>query len=334
MPDFNFEITEQDLLSGAGHHACRLAVLWPLSFVQPKLTASIKALQDKWRVRLCVLQRHGWSPIAVQGAKVGETFSDKDPAYIAACHKLQYLRNCPPFGVKPKVQARRCKRMRVCPMCYARDIVFNAYQSAEWLLHRTAIGCEHGKDLQAVVIRKEVVRPARMLTSKGMRAAGQNLLYDYDLVKAIAWGGFANITIEPAKDPANVLIRRSTLIILPATNMAAQSEWVDHPEIRFAINPNRQDLGKLVGWGFPYPTGMITGDPALTVKILDAMSLPALTIHNATKKMPWRLTKAMGLLDNKQWRDCYSRLRYETKTKEKPHDEEKVETTQPSSGSG
>ena len=98
----------------------RQAVLYPL--VQPLLRGAAPGdrnnsrvqyakLISLWRKRVRVLNGVGkWSPIHngnIAHRKVS----------------FRSISNCPPFGVQLADYPYTCRRARICPMCYARQIV-------------------------------------------------------------------------------------------------------------------------------------------------------------------------------------------------------------------
>jgi hypothetical protein len=86
--------------------ASRLAVLKPALGLHgdqsdAALLQGYPRLRGIWRDRLVELQRAAWGPA-------------QDPL------RLQYMRNCPPFGAEPCHGVVPCQKVRVCPFCHMR----------------------------------------------------------------------------------------------------------------------------------------------------------------------------------------------------------------------
>jgi hypothetical protein len=89
--------------------AARLAVLKPALGLHgdqsdAALLQAYGRLRGIWRDRLVELRDAEWGPAC-------------DP------RRLQYMRNCPPFGAATRQKVVSCQKVRVCPFCYARFAV-------------------------------------------------------------------------------------------------------------------------------------------------------------------------------------------------------------------
>lgn len=105
----------------AMHHAVLTPVLGNGWRAQARygVCDALDKLRDLWAIRIQGLQAAGWEP------------AESRLAYT-------YLLNCPPFGVKTdRMDARSCKRSLICPFCYARNIVFEAFIYLEQVLYGT-----------------------------------------------------------------------------------------------------------------------------------------------------------------------------------------------------
>lgn len=109
MADYNYKI--QQIVDGYPARAMRGAVLGSLlsslEFKEHKIRRMMANVRKQWHARLVTLRKAKWEPI-LDGTD------------------YQYMRNCPPFGVKTKSVARSCGR-KFCPFCWARDVVSPAY---------------------------------------------------------------------------------------------------------------------------------------------------------------------------------------------------------------
>lgn len=91
-----------------------------------------------WRKRVMELAEAGWS-------------AAKDPIAI------QYLRNCPPFGVslkKGEERAFRCCRPRYCPHCWAVEYVFRPFIALESFFYGPRRG-DRSEDDPAIIPGRE-----------------------------------------------------------------------------------------------------------------------------------------------------------------------------------
>lgn len=106
------------------YRAMRAAVFFPV-FGHDWFTHDVVDLLDdlrrRWKKRLRSLAKAGWQP----------TSSGKSLLKV----QYQYLRNCPPFGVKTSVVSKPCSRPLICPFCWARAFVQTPFMRMEALLY-------------------------------------------------------------------------------------------------------------------------------------------------------------------------------------------------------
>ncbi|MCA9070433.1 MAG: hypothetical protein KDA84_15985, partial [Planctomycetaceae bacterium] len=106
----NYDYTVTELVKGYPSRAMRMAVLQPLcsrEFKDYDVPAMLETVRKQWRARLLNLNKLGWKAVE----------DDTD---------LSYASNCPPFSVKTVNTGRTCNR-RICPFCWARQVVSSTY---------------------------------------------------------------------------------------------------------------------------------------------------------------------------------------------------------------
>lgn len=251
MADFNFTLVSVPRKAGA--LAERTAVLRPLTGLRDltrdaDVTEAVGRVLARWRGRCNVLRQTGW-----KGA--GEV-------------KFQYMRNCPPAGVymRPDTRtrfSRACRQTAVCPWCWARDVVKRTYDAT----------------IRAMAAADSLYRPG---------AAG----YPYKLVTATTRGTVADDGAQPraALDRvARLLAQRSKVtgrvtagVAFLATVAPSGAGWLystrllalvpaayePRPDTRVVTHPTRRRVAAAVARFARYPAGLLTGDPAMAVRLL------------------------------------------------------------------
>jgi hypothetical protein len=287
--DFTFDIRDDTIYNGFAHRACRSAVLWPLvcarpGEARPSVPDAYARLQGQWRQRVRVLKQSGWS---VLNATAKDNHENS---------KLQWFRNCPPFGVEPSVRARVCHRIRVCPMCYAREVVAETYRALEFACWRAVVSSADRGQLKLVAVKRTFRdRPlsTRSLEEYVEHMTSGGLRSDYKRLKDAGVRVLAarsGMTVEPGQTPATVTIVRGTLAVIPTG--CDLPGFGEAAKIR-QCEVIRADLANLVGWCFPYPRGMLRGDPDLTREILDV-----------TAQKRAKLVASFDAADNRAIRDA------------------------------
>lgn len=116
MADIRYAIVEP-LATGVSA-AMRMAVLTPVLGVgaDKDLQQAFDRLRHRWHDCLVGVRKAGWAP-------------------ARRLRDFQYMRNCPPFGVRTDVSnMHTCKRATVCPFCWARRVVAPLYAKLRsWL---------------------------------------------------------------------------------------------------------------------------------------------------------------------------------------------------------
>ena len=100
------------------YKAARSVVLNPLFgrwWLKQDIPEVLSKLRRLWHKRLLVLQKAGWTRLAVGNGK------------------FPYAANCPPFGVTTDQQGRVCKLL-ACPFCHARKAL-DAFMQLERVLY-------------------------------------------------------------------------------------------------------------------------------------------------------------------------------------------------------
>ena len=110
MTDYGFKAL--NTIKGYPQRAMCAAVLGSLfssdvysKYDVPKMLRDLRA---QWHARLNALREEGWEKL--QDAKA-----------------LQFMRNCPPFGIETKESSIPCHYWRFCPFCWARTVVQALY---------------------------------------------------------------------------------------------------------------------------------------------------------------------------------------------------------------
>jgi hypothetical protein len=242
-----------DPMPYVGLVACREAVLKPIlkgvkkkKLLKLPLERQHESLQRFWRLRATKLGHAGW----VRGQ---------------AGTGLQYLRNCPPFGVSygTSNRARKCNCRRICPSCYARETVEEAYKSVEWAFYM--------KSTKPVVVYDLVlIRKSWTFTSSLPKifeaVKKQRHVYRDKFDQPV--GSIIVSTIEPVEEGWKVQL--STIVAVAPS---------DKPDLGDAdskrLSPDgmtKRKLAMAVGWALRYPLGMMYGDVTRTAQLIVALS--------------------------------------------------------------
>jgi len=232
-----------------GLEAAREAVLKPIlkgirkeKALKRPLDEQHAMLQKLWRLRALVLGEHNWSR-----AEHGRG--------------LQYLRNCPPFGVHygERSRARHCGAVKVCPNCFARRNVMAAFRSTEWLFYLKNNKPVIAYDL--VCIRRTWVRDVELSQALEMGRANRNMYLGKFTKPA---GGITLTTLEPAKTGWQLAL---------ATIVAAREE--DLPDLgqadvqRLGVDHmTKRRMARMIGWAMRYPLGMMYGSEGRAAQML------------------------------------------------------------------
>jgi hypothetical protein len=114
--DRTFKVTS--VRGATRHQFLRNAVVGPLfgSNVLRSPALALKLVRGFWHGLLLQLERLEW-----------DALPDR--------RSVQYMRNCPPFGVKTDDRAYRCNRSFFCPFCYARVQLMPLFTHVEHFLY-------------------------------------------------------------------------------------------------------------------------------------------------------------------------------------------------------
>ncbi|MDB5294144.1 MAG: hypothetical protein JWO31_127 [Phycisphaerales bacterium] len=226
MPNYYpYAFAAENVRQGYALAAARAAVLWPLVSIQavagarraglppppirPALHDAHAALHALWRRRLTALGDAGWDAI-----RTGDRESD-----VSTGRRYTYLANCPPFGIAYRGGGRPCHRLRVCPMCFAREATAELYGALE---HAFFPGRVRGKSpgpsalpgVGVVAVRRTFDRnPADL--AKAVAVAAKERMAEVVALKGIGapLGAFVMATVSPRGE--GVRFARTTLLLLP-----------------------------------------------------------------------------------------------------------------------
>lgn len=250
--DVEFRVTE--VFKHAGALAERGAVIHPLGGSKDlvgdrAVEAAVGRVVEKWRRRCVVLQKAGL-PI-FQGVR------------------FQYARNCPPVAVKCRVVGREgvfnCNAGQVCPWCWGRQVVKRAWDVVSGGMDRlSTLGT--GEDPYKLVFVKRSFRapdgerqPQALFdhldgvmtrTARALRKKG-----------AVGWAMLSVVHPGLTGSPEWTYGTR-VLALVP--------QDYPPPDGSRTAQPTRRGVAVLVSRFARYPTGVMTGDPKATVRLLTA----------------------------------------------------------------
>jgi len=269
-----FEVTK--VRWACRYMACRGAVLtrifgkdWP-SYGVPEAMGRLRRM---WHKKLMLLEQAGWSRLKSR-------------------LNMQYMRNCPPFGVTTDDKSRRCDVQLLCPFCYARRNVLDSFMQLEMALfgsfHPQAKLVLPHKDLRLIEFTriyplwphkgvpwsvdsrdaliytvKQLIRQQRNTEVEYFRPIGGVVLHRMDMRKR-NWPLIRS----------GVLIRDPSVGEIPALPKEWQ-ELIDsrllfiekHPRDRI----NKTLLSRIVSRRFYYPSGLLTWPEEDVVAYVEGM---------------------------------------------------------------
>ncbi len=267
----------KEVRSSFRYRAMRWAVLDQLvrsaSTPAGDIQARMDALRKRWQARIYGLAAVGW-----------EAAGDRK--------KLTYLANCPPFGVKTDIVSRCCRRVRVCPFCYARDVVLEAFLHMELAMYGSL---DHlvrtgetptfreplNPDLKLVsfsyrpkaapvrklltpeVVRDECCPRVRRFVRCDRRLEVQGAAPVAAVVMHRVW--LDNNTVRVSRGGVMLTTRTEQPAFLKKLYEAGEAaKWTVHEQ-------HKKCLASAVSAAFPYPRAMLSSDPAATVAMIDAL---------------------------------------------------------------
>jgi hypothetical protein len=207
------------------------------------------------------VSKHGWNALSV----AADSASTPNLRFAGLC-------NCPPFGYLVEgVRGMPCQRARICPYCYARRVTAVFYRAVRFALFAEGKTCIR-PSLQFVAFTR--VQERAVTADKPVahwiartKAAVHN---DLKLVPAKVHGSAILTTLEPAKIPGQIKIRRSTLMaVRDGVDLSALKER-GVVRVLAAGEVKVTKLAKLIALATVYPLGMMTRDAAMAAEIYNA----------------------------------------------------------------
>lgn len=293
MADAKFEITEEGVLKDPVHRACRAAVVYPAAgrgraANTEALQAAYDRLQDKWRIRLTKLKQGGWNYM--------NNVSDPDKHFT-------FVRNCPPIGILTKnpIRYARCKRSKVCPNCYARQVIVPACMSFEVLL--AALTPEQCSKMSLVAFQRTMQREvSRWPIDKaiaGLKMPKQQVV-EINTVKPQPLGAVVFTNLALNADGDHWVFRRSGIALVdnPDATIEFPGNDLGH-SVRHIREFTLDNACALVGWAAKYPKTWLYAPVEQSVEMLNALEqsrFNQIRFHGALRNGPLRRLKEQEIL--------------------------------------
>lgn len=250
MNDFPYTFDDRNFYNGPGYRAGRHALLSvgrPSNVPDPTSVDVYTTLLTRWRQRLLFLKTAKW-------------------AVVSTSRALVYARNCVPFGVELTSGTdvgRPCHRLRVCPWCYAREVVYEAYRSIEYAVYGDGPEKRLNGALYSVV--RAWTYPKDVDPGNLIDAATKSRWDDLNQAFTSSIGGLVVLTLSPDKD--GIRLRRSTIGMV-----SGKKDFKPETGAAYAAceTLTKSNIASLVSRVLPYPAGLMFGDAGLTVSILNA----------------------------------------------------------------
>ena len=255
---------------GCCFDAVRAAALYPLTGC-PEPTRSPGELAESYDSRdgkLYDKLRKMWHGQLHQFAGAG-WFNRKSDGTVDLL-QLTYASNCPPFGVRCDTKARSCHRVRLCPFCYARDILYPAARAVELVSKILTMEKKAEEFVFLGMLTKRDFSFADRTPAEWVSEASKSVWWLYNKLKATGpvYGAISDVVLSPGRAEGSLFFRRGTIAIVrkdkKVTGLSANTKTVPASDTSEAV--------KLVGSCFQYPVGQMRGDPAVTVALLQAMA--------------------------------------------------------------
>jgi hypothetical protein len=266
--DIDFAARLEVSFNGHLSHALRSACIFPLTGVKPPAEA-LTSLYAQWRARLTALSVAGWRFLA-------DTAITREGGFPKKVLKLKSMRNCPPVTVRLKKSGAdllwTCKRVRLCPMCYARSVVMDAYTGFDWILGKVVTDRSKYALVAVTTIsafRLDQYSVGDLVTLSTSKK--QVDLYAMAQEKIRPIGAKIDVTLAPSsKDPKMAIIRRSTLALCRSAELAAMPDFASRKftKLTVARSVSGESLSSALGEALRYPIGMMQGDVNTTMAIL------------------------------------------------------------------
>jgi hypothetical protein len=257
------------------HQAVRDAVLKPLDDLQvfdspdrdrdDAVVASLVRVRELWQQRVLELRDEG-------------TWRYVNPLRdIDVERTVQYLCNCPPINVVTQNFARACCQMLICPFCYGRRHVADAYGKMErYLYPSTEVEAQPRKDagrLVAFLSRRRFSVPGAAYEPSTVRDVWcpklKRLLKSIrrqEVDAARAHHGVVLARVAPGGE--HIQLHRGGLLL---THEKVTREQLLLTETDFFMvyeNPTKKSLADAVGKVMRYPVAMLRGDNVAMVAAL------------------------------------------------------------------
>ena len=238
----------------AGRYA--LATLYGSGLTsQAKVTAMMPALRSRWRGLV---------------SRLADTTYD----VTDTPQKRWFLTNCPSFGVfdqdgKPWPPKRTCNRPLLCPFCYAREYVFNAYDrllsAMAWEKKNTRVlyATSHSYEIDVSSLGLRVATRAAHTAVKG-----PDRRTEVDLFEPLGAVVFHRLRLKigevevpkPKDAPEAAVYTKPTVVKLTVvrTTLAVSTPrkkmpFLEHTTAERIDNPTKKDLAEQLGRHFAYP---------------------------------------------------------------------------------
>lgn len=251
-------------LLGSDYEAVQQATLWPFSGGRKVFDEMVRFVQSRRQARIYALAGVGWSA----------TQATANSADV----NLRYLLNCPPAGVKLSYNGlteRPCNRVRVCPFCYGRRVVLEAYRAMECALFA---GAGAGQECvwpyyKLVASVRQFAYPRRMKSCYEWLKTTQGARYaEVDLWPPTIGAILSVSQVPGVNDPSLLVICRRTVALVPASfdaeGLLPEIKHGGTSHFKQVTEINRPNLASLLGWALRYPPGALSGDPVAMTEIL------------------------------------------------------------------
>lgn len=275
MADHAYQITAVSDLSR--QRAVRYAVfngLFPDAwYVDRHARALVAAAYKRWRYVLVKLRESGWYRVK----------------YLL---DFQYMRNCPPCGVKTGHESRSCGCTRVCPWCWGRRYVLEPFRLLEVALfgaihmrncHQSVKLVEFGTtyELDDNAEKGGMMTPATLSDqlSQLIPIIGSSRREEVTLIPNA--GGFVLHTFEPL--PHQVVLRRSGVLIV---DKDLTVDPADHPDVELREHPpTKEALVGIFSRIARFPAGWYDCPAEVTMTYLSATAhLRLSAVHGCCRK--------------------------------------------------
>ena len=251
------------MLHAAAFLAARYAIhpLYDAPLNSPdKALAMMGALRKRWRRMAKLLFDAKWRGLLMHG----------EPSPL----KLTYMMNCPPFGMRlpedeeeRSPQRRCCHRRSICPFCYCRDYVINAFDRL------VGPATQKGRELWEFreIIRIKTRSDTTLAeTTKKIKEiiVGSGRRQQHDMLRPKPVGGIVFHRVRPQRDGEKLTgfdVYRSTLAVVEA---GTELRLAKRSTIRLHRDCTKANLARVVGRCFSYPSEWYEQKPGTIMMLL------------------------------------------------------------------